>query len=721
MQLTNLQEQMVDNIFGYYNPQNKSIVEFKSPTGSGKTLMASSLIARLIESGGRFIFIIATPSSADLPKAFESKLNRYKIDFNAHFEVEYIKSPSSSKNDKSESIPMIKPERNKVYIFGKASFGKNRILSEYGIIDDFIKSSKQSGYKIIYIRDEAHIGTDKVDSKSDNNFEKLLNTNAHFILKMTATPSFENGTHQVIMSEKDLNNETLNNGKFLLKTSFESILDNDVNDNEVLETSIKKFKDIQQEYKNAKISINPAMLIQIDNEPSDMEKKKAYRKELENIKKALNVANLSWIQYFGDDKDSNRVYKDNFNLENITKNNNDIDVIIFKIGPATGWDIPRACMLVQLRNVSSTKLNTQTIGRIKRNPYPNLEKNEVTDKYYLFSNFSDNEVVQYQYKVRDRFKDEKFLRIEVSNAEDLKASENIRAFKEKVQEYLSCESNKIMQRINARFVNGVYKKIAMNVGANVIYSNITNAFVFLKEYKKLINTNKFLYDNIADSVKEFAKKNKKQSEFVMTILLDELRTDLNSLLKQTRKISPKYEIKEESYNPLEYREIYSKEEGEKINKEYLFDIKSKNGNRQILDSKPERIIYDKLFDSEAIKIWAKNLTTSNIYGEYLDDENSIKRSYFDFIVLFENGVYLYIEVKSNEKDIDSNKTKLLESAYDDYFKNTKETLFEKKLVIMLCRVDSKKIYSKVFYNEKQFKEDLNKLDFEEQIKAISQN
>ncbi|KAA6220572.1 hypothetical protein FMM54_08360 [Campylobacter sp. LR185c] len=721
MQLTNLQEQMVDNIFGYYNPQNKSIVEFKSPTGSGKTLMASSLIARLIESGDRFIFIIATPSSADLPKAFESKLNRYKIGFNAHFEVEYIKSPSSSKNDKSESIPMIKPERNKVYIFGKASFGKNRILSEYGIIDDFIKSSKQSGYKIIYIRDEAHIGTDKVDSKSDNNFEKLLNTSAHFILKMTATPSFENGTHQVTMSEKDLNNETLNDGKFLLKTSFESILDNDVNDNEVLETSIKKFKDIQQEYKNAKIGVNPAMLIQVDNEPSDMEKKKAYRKELENIKKALNVANLSWIQYFGDDKDSNRVYKDNFNLENITKNNNDIDVIIFKIGPATGWDIPRACMLVQLRNVSSTKLNTQTIGRIKRNPYPNLEKNEVTDKYYLFSNFSDNEVVQYQYKVRDRFKDEKFLRIEVSNAEDLKASENIRAFKEKVQEYLSCESNKIMQRINARFVNGVYKKIAMNVGTNVIYSNITNAFVFLKEYKKLINTNKFLYDNIADSVKEFAKKNKKQSEFVMTILLDELRTDLNSLLKQTRKISPKYEIKEESYNPLEYREIYSKEEGEKINKEYLFDIKSKNGNRQILDSKPERIIYDKLFDSEAIKIWAKNLTTSNIYGEYLDDENSIKRSYFDFIVLFENGVYLYIEVKSNEKDIDSNKTKLLESAYDDYFKNTKETLFEKKLVIMLCRVDSKKNYSKVFYNEKQFKEDLNKLDFEEQIKAISQN
>ncbi|KAA6226300.1 DEAD/DEAH box helicase [Campylobacter sp. LR286c] len=720
MQLTNLQEQMVDNIFGYYNPQNKSIVEFKSPTGSGKTLMASSLIARLIESGDRFIFIIATPSSADLPKAFESKLNRYKIDFNAHFEVEYIKSPSSSKNDKSESIPMIKPERNKVYIFGKASFGKNRILSEYGIIDDFIKSSKQSGYKIIYIRDEAHIGTDKVDSKSDNNFEKLLNTSAHFILKMTATPSFENGTHQVTMSEKDLNNETLNDGKFLLKTSFESILDNDVNDNEVLETSIKKFKDIQQEYKNAKISINPAMLIQVDNEPSDMEKKEAYRKELENIKKALNVANLSWIQYFGDDKDSNRVYKDNFNLENITKNNNDIDVIIFKIGPATGWDIPRACMLVQLRNVSSTKLNTQTIGRIKRNPYPNLEKNEVTDKYYLFSNFSDNEVVQYQYKVRDRFKDEKFLRIEVSNAEDLKASENIRAFKEKVQEYLSCESNKIMQRINARFVNGVYKKIAMNVGTNVIYSNITNAFVFLKEYKKLINTNKFLYDNIANSVKEFAK-NKAQSEFVMTILLDELRTDLNSLLKQTRKISPKYEIKEESYNPLEYREIYSKEEGEKTNKEYLFDIKSKNGNRQILDSKPERIIYDKLFDSEAIKIWAKNLTTSNIYGEYLDDENSIKRSYFDFIVLFENGVYLYIEVKSNEKDIDSNKTKLLESAYDDYFKNTKETLFEKKLVIMLCRVDSKKIYSKVFYNEKQFKEDLNKLDFEEQIKAISQN
>lgn len=67
-------------------------------------------------------------------------------------------------------------------------------------------------------------------------------------------------------------------------------------------------------------------------------------------------------------------------------------------------------MLVQLRNVSSEALNIQTIGRIKRNPYPNLESNTITNKYFLYSNYTEKNKREVLYQIKPEFKDEVFLR-----------------------------------------------------------------------------------------------------------------------------------------------------------------------------------------------------------------------------------------------------------------------------------------------------------------------
>ncbi|EEH02207.1 type III restriction enzyme, res subunit family protein [Ureaplasma urealyticum serovar 2 str. ATCC 27814] len=76
--------------------------------------------------------------------------------------------------------------------------------------------------------------------------------------------------------------------------------------------------------------------------------------------------------------------KDNkITLKEISKKKSNVDVILFKIGPATGWNIPRACMLVQLRNVSSKNLSVQTIGRIKRFANPNFDKKEIDIKFHF--------------------------------------------------------------------------------------------------------------------------------------------------------------------------------------------------------------------------------------------------------------------------------------------------------------------------------------------------
>jgi len=735
MELTSLQLKTVEQILDLYNPAQKVICEFKAPTGSGKTLMASYFISALIErnSADRFIFAVATPSSSSLPYFFEQKLNKYKADLPySKFEVEYIRSPSAAKNDKSEAIPKIIPERNKVYIFGKASFGKGRILSEYGIIKDFVISAAEQGYKLIYIRDEAHIGGEK--ATKDEDFENLMMTNAAFVLKMTATPNMRDfTTEKVILKESWLTNPLLNEDKWLLKTCPVSLLDRDMQDTEILEDAIKNFKKIKEEYAALNIGIRPAMLIQIDNDtPSDKIKAQKFAESLNAVKKTLTGHNISWAQYFGsNDKDSNRVYKGDFTLDDITRNDNETDAVIFKIGPSTGWDIPRACMLVQLRNVCSSSLNIQTLGRIKRNPYPNLARNPVTDKYYIYSNTQteNSDVKEYCYKVRDKFAGETFLAIDIVNKREITASNSAAQFTKQFKNWLSAGTNIILQEIGNAFIDGgrTYKKILSVANGNAIYTTVTNPFIFLRDYKRFVAANKTLYDLMEKPVAEFCGENKIQREFAFTVLLGRHKKDILNIISKTRSKKPKYKIAEQPYNPQSYREIYSKGQSEErvSKRDYLFGINESdalNGNRQPLDSTPEIIAFNTIQnyteEDENIKLWAKNLTTSNICGEYLDDMLNVKKSYFDFIIKFVNGFCLYIEVKG-VPDINADKTALLKKAYGEYFENRAEDLFTPKLAIAVWEVKENQIYSSVYYDKKLITGDLNKLTATDLLKKLA--
>lgn len=741
MELTSLQKSTVMDILDLYNPEEKVICEFKAPTGSGKTLMATYLISSIMErnQNDKFVFVIATPSSSSLPYFFEQKINKYKKDLPfSKFDVEYIQSPSTAKSDKSEALPKIISEPNKVYIFGKSSFGKGRILSEYGIIDDFVKATIDKKYKLIYIRDEAHIGGESLDKGTlAQNFEKMMSEAASFVLKMTATPDFRNqNTKKIILTENELNNPVLNEGKYLLKTNPVVLLDRDLKDDEILDSAIEKFKEIKQKYQDLNIGIKPAMLIQVDNDSTkDAVKSQLFIETLEKIKKKLTRANFAWVQYFGNnDKDSNRVYKNNFSLDDITENSNEIDAIIFKIGPATGWDIPRACMLLQLRNVSSSNLNIQTLGRIKRNPYPNLEKNDVTDDYYIYSNVDndDNSAVMYNFKVRSKFEGENFLSIDITNKKDLITAKPQPEFFKLLDAFLSDKKQLICQEINNTFVENktIYRKVLNTVNGHQIYTDISNPFIFLRDYNRFINANKKLYNLIKSNVETFAKEIDISKEFVFTVLLNTFKADILNIVSKTKTYIPKYKIVEQVYDPRSYTQIFndSPEQEERVSKrDYLFDIFNEDeqrNNRQPLDSSPEKKVYNTIYDfaedTDSIKLWAKNQTSSNIFGEYLDDDNNIRHSYFDFIIKFKNGFYLYIEVKS-KNDINAEKTKQLEKAYKDYFENMEKDLFAPKLAISVWKVDNStsKILADTYYDKRTIKENLAEMPIKTLLDKLS--
>lgn len=708
MLLTSLQSQKVEEIVNHFNNGNRR-VDFKAPTGSGKTLMATGVISRLINTNSdkKWIFIIATISSSDLPEQFERKINEYKgdLEFN-DFDVEYIHSPSNNKAAKTpkDMQVQIKPEENKVYIFGKATFGKNRIITEQKIIDSFVQECKQQGYTVCYIRDEAHIGTKLSDSQVAN-FEGLMNDYADFILKMTATLNFKDTTtKKVELTERELNNPEKNDGKWLIKTKFERLYDDKIDDSDLLDGAIKKFQEIKDDYSKLACIIKPAMLIQVDNEPTGLDAKQVFNDTLEMIKNKLSAAGLSWVKYFGNsDKESSNVDNDNFTLDKITRNDDTTDCIIFKIGPATGWDIPRACMLLQLRNVCSTNLNVQTVGRIKRNPYPKLEQNPITDKYYLYSNQPNiraENLSVYEYKVKDNFTNEEFASIEIKKTKDLFDKTKV---KPEVLKFLESKYYDICVRIKESFDDNVYKNIAKKI--------IIKSPVLLLKTLKIMEDGLNVYQKQVFAVIEQEYKNTKLKDYkyqtLKIILLSHFLKDISDIVQRCIENNIKYELVMHRLDPDVYTEIISGDTDTErtITNNYLFNIK-KNGddtNGQYLDSKNEITVFEKIknyieFVPDFLKVWAKNQTTGNVYGEYLDENKYFKHSFFDFILKYNNGVLLYIEVKG-EDDINSVKTELLRTAYADYFKTEKHDLFQQKIIVCLAKVKGDQITPEVFYDK----------------------
>lgn len=526
----------------------------------------------------------------------------------------------------------------------------------------------------------------------------------------------------------------------------------DLSDSDLLFDAVSEFKKIKNEYKKLELDkgivIRPALLIQVDNESAN---NKEFQKNLSTIKTVLTENGLAWAQYFGNgDKDSNRVYGSDFSLTEITDNSSDIDCVIFKIGPSTGWDIPRACMLLQLRNVSSITLNTQTIGRVKRNPFPMLEKHEITDKYYIYSNApsANDELSYYHYEVKDEITDDQFLAIKIINKHSLK-EEITDTIQNEIYLLLESEKGKITQQIKDFFAtdssgNIVWKKKRINANGHEIYSEVRSIFLVLKELHFLVKKNQILFSNLKTTLdrfymdvfrsEELGNGLSTRIEYLYFAVLEFYLDDIKSIIRKNNHFVPNYDVDFSQYRPKQYVEVYSRDEslleGDIFDmSKYLFKIK-KNGEeweKQPLDSNAEEKFVNFLNSviakfGDCIKIWCKNSTSSNVNGEYINKSYNVSYSYFDFIIKFNNGVNLYIEVKS-ENDIDIVKTEKLKEAYREYFRRPfkSSTIDDSRLVICVATmpVNRNKPIIETFYDKSIFREISEGLQFEELIQKLA--
>ena len=786
MKLTNTQQNAVNELVNEFDPNNKNIVYFKAPTGSGKTFMIANVINDIVKKyfGENLLFVVATLSSAELPQQMKNNLEDYKyyLDFGTYLNIEKVDSPSNSKtNNKSDATHSIIAEKNKVLIFGTSSFGKNKIFTEEGVFDAFIDQIENEEYKLVYIRDEAHYGGETNTAKSkyldlynDNienekqissakdeaiKFEARMQQIAQYVIKMTATPNNKQ-FKQIVISDKDLEQDNIK----LLKPNYcqnediKSLGVDTLSNKDILEIACNKFKEVKAKYidkinEPSLVGINPAMLIQVRNKHSNEITDSQFDEEINQIISIVKSKGLTYAIYFGDDKFSNKFQTTNIrekvDLKSISQNNSDIDVIIFKIGPATGWNIPRACMLVQLRNVSSDTLNVQTIGRIRRNPNPSfpddelikINPNSISKNYYVYSNYEKKNREWSYYILQDKFKqnidDFKFYNGQI-NRNILKETANSKKYndeilslidKKQILNYinneLEYEYNKTHKLIATKeeikdnngnyvwrekksprnaielemYINDMYKihqNYVSETTINNVNSKINKWWNSLESTEKIYSKNLIWYAIFKLYLNDIKKLHQKTIQ---------IRKKENSNLQEFELINTK-KLPSNSYqwNTSNFIDMLDNSDIKTTEKElnYAYLNSDNKSNKHYLDSNPEQFLLNKIKDefkelyvdyvdepnkfNEEIKIWTKNPTLHGINYEYYENEYEIKNSFPDIIIKYKTH-QLIIEVKQDNDDhSNNNKIDNLLNAYKKYIDEKRETLVSDDLTLSVALV-----------------------------------
>lgn len=779
MYLTKAQEWAVNEIINKYKDGVFSI-NFKAPTGSGKTFIISNVISRILREeklqNNKAIVICATLSTGGLPKQLENDFIKYQDSLDSivgeKFTSFYQESPSKSEKKNSDANAEIKINDSDVLIFGKQSFGKDRLFYLEGTFDKFINYLKINDYSIIYIRDEAHIGSKVREDDGTIYFENVMQNSkiVKFIIKMTATPNYDDNLIEIP------NDQIINpiDQKFLIKNSFEPILleDDQKEDFDCFKYAINIFKNnIIPQYRSDQDLkyIRPCVLIQVDNETAS--NKTIWAETLKNVEDYLKIELPAYAVYFGNDKRGN--LKESFDEMSLSKNDSAYDCIIFKTALAIGWNIPRACMLIQLRNLSSESLSIQTIGRIRRNPVLNLKYNEIAQKYWIYSKVEETQRKIIKYSINEKFKGKDiFPKVLLKPLIEKKKKLNAQ-FQKNVKKYLTSVQDEIVKKYIEIFLKN--SEIRINI-SNEKYYSINDCFKLELFVQKLINNNQKYFDEIKDILIEcnliinrnikgnkldqknfdnkqiifavFNKTNKTNClNFVqyMYIIFNNDSHFLNKIINDYNKFY-QFDQKSLTFSELSYQKLpdfYYQILDEKLNKtvsirfpkSFLY-LPNDSTKKYIVtgNNLPEEIFFEKMFDiiteykdnenpRNIIDVWGKNPYQNNnqVSFDYIDDNYNIASSFPDALIKIKDK-FLIVEIKSTN-DINKNKTECIQASWDAYFPNEKSHgINNDNLFFAIAKIDVKSrniFFDKIFCLDNKFKFEMKDKQLETIIDAIS--
>ncbi len=237
---------------------------------------------------------------------------------------------------------------------------------------------------MILIIDESHH-----TAKGEESKQVIAGIAPHLTIEVSATPQLTNFVDEIVTVERnDVRDEGMIKKEVVVNEGFENYeIDkrkkDETADEIVLKAALRKRLELQKQFESAGSDINPLLLIQLPDAKQGTPDKKT--EILTLLKKFGYSIDSGRLAIYLSDKDSK------INLENIEKNENEVEVMIFKQAIALGWDCPRAHILVLFRQWKEESLvfSLQTLGRIMRMPEQKHYSAPSLNTAYLYTSLSD--------------------------------------------------------------------------------------------------------------------------------------------------------------------------------------------------------------------------------------------------------------------------------------------------------------------------------------------
>lgn len=362
MLLKNYQEKRVQELISttlrlVSESGSKSIV-FKAPTGSGKTVMMQEYLRRLADTPTReeyaFVWISVNDLSRQSKKSFEKNLAGSALHFS---ELSDIADRELKKNEilfiNWESIKSVDRATGEWKVLAMKDNERDENLPTY------LANTHDAGRGIILIIDESHrsLATPKAQELIMNYIKPKIQ------IEVSATPDSVDYDAKIETKIEEVIEAGMIKKEVVINPGLWDVRDISETDKFVIDEALKKSLELRNVYEAIGSPVRPLVLIQLPSESkstTELDKTKLSRTiELLDREFGINFANKKLAIWLSEDKQ---------NLEDIEKYDSPVEVLIFKQAIATGWDCPRAQILVMFREIGSVTFEIQTVGRILRMP-----------------------------------------------------------------------------------------------------------------------------------------------------------------------------------------------------------------------------------------------------------------------------------------------------------------------------------------------------------------
>ena len=365
MKLFPFQEQAVQTLQDKFFYSRKQTTVFYAPTGAGKTIMLISLMDRIIEYNPNpynYVFVWLTPGNGELE---EQSWNKAK-DI-GKFVKSITLDEALTGGFRAGTATFLNWERvkNDKAIALREGETKN--------LDDIIKVAKHKGLHFVLIIDEEHRDQTERAQRIIDKFE------ADKIIRASATPKSSSPDYDNVQVNDE---DVIAQGLIVRNVELNPDgVDGDVVDNMIqyfLDFADDKRRQVKVEYEKLGLSINPLVLIQFpDERKANKEERKSLIKQVRDYLSEIGQEDGQVATWLANEK---------INITAIEKENSPVNYLLMKQAVSTGWDAPRAKILVKLRLNTEPNFTLQTIGRIRRMPEQKHYDNPLLDNAFIYSN-----------------------------------------------------------------------------------------------------------------------------------------------------------------------------------------------------------------------------------------------------------------------------------------------------------------------------------------------